>query len=107
MALGERAQEARFQPVAAGMRRVERKRGVHVQGTRGVVFDPRIQGIEQAVRLAQCQRRADAQVAVHAREQPIDGGVEAGEVVGHSISGVNRRRRETSAPATMNRSSPR
>jgi len=84
MALRERRHEARFQAVAARLRRVQRQRGIQLQRSRWIVLDACIKGIEQPMRLAQCQRCPDPQWPVHARKQPVDGGVQVGEVFGHA-----------------------
>ncbi|KAG1252251.1 hypothetical protein G6F66_015231 [Rhizopus arrhizus] len=84
MALRERGHEARFQAIAARLRRVQRQRGIQRQGPRRILLDACIQRIEQPMRLAQCQRRPDPQRPVHARKQPVDGGVQVGEVFGHA-----------------------
>ncbi|KAG1253348.1 hypothetical protein G6F68_011379 [Rhizopus microsporus] len=84
MALRERGHEARFQAIAARLRRVQRQRGIQLQWPRRILLDACIQRIEQPMRLAQCQRRPDPQRPVHARKQPVDGGVQVGEVFGHA-----------------------
>ncbi|MNV06503.1 hypothetical protein D3C71_968850 [compost metagenome] len=53
MTFGEGPQEARFQTIAFGLRRIQRQRGVQLQRARSIGFHPRVQRIEQPVRLAQ------------------------------------------------------
>jgi hypothetical protein len=60
MALDERAHEARLQSVAGGIGGSATARCTAAAAAT-VVFDTRVEGIEQTVRLAQRQRRADAQ----------------------------------------------
>src|SRR3546814_4877815 len=50
---------------------------------RGVAFDTSVQHVEQAVRLADAQRRSHGQRPGNAREHPIDGEVQRIEEFGH------------------------
>ena len=91
----ERAQEARLQVVAAGLGRVQRQRGVQVQRPRRIVFDARVQCIEQAMRLADAQRRPDLQRSLDACKQRGNGivqGLEAERDAGFVHGGAGGRR---------------
>jgi len=83
MTLGERLHEAGFQPGTAA-RRVQRQGGIQLQRPRGIVFHSGIQGVEQPVRLAQREWGANAQGAIDPLQQPVDGGVQVGQVFGHA-----------------------
>ncbi len=98
MALRERRHEAGFQPAGGRLGRVQRQRGVDLQRPRRVVLDPGIQRVEQSMRFAQGQRRADAQRAVHPLQQPVGGRVEVGKVIGHPAPSCRVMRAITAFP---------
>src|SRR5207342_1953487 len=83
----ERTEEARFQALA-GSRRIQGQRGIQVQRARGIAFHARIQRVQQSMRLADAQWRAEPQRAVDPRQHEVDRGVEGIEHVwvGHGPS---------------------
>ncbi|MNN54073.1 hypothetical protein D3C81_1688650 [compost metagenome] len=85
MTLGEGPQEACFQTIALGLRRIQRQRGVQLQRARSISLHPRVQGIEQPMGLAQRQRCGHAQGALRVGQQPIHGGIKIGDVVRHGV----------------------
>jgi hypothetical protein len=79
VALDEGTQEASLQ---AGPRRgrIERERGVDAQTARRLRDDARVQGVEQAMRLAEPERRGDPDLAAGAREDRVHRCRSAGSV---------------------------
>ena len=78
----ERPEEAAFEP-GARRGRIEGKRGVQLEHARRVPFDAPVQHVEQPVRLADAERRADGQWPGDAREHAIDGEIQRIDEFGH------------------------
>ena len=68
----ERVEEALLQATAAA-RRIQRQCRVNMQPARRIALDAPIQRVEQAMRLADPQRRTDVQGPVDTRQDAVDG----------------------------------
>lgn len=66
-----------------GLGGIERERRVDCQWPRRRVLELCVERVQQTVRLADAQRRAHAQRAVDALQDPLHGGAQVGEVLGH------------------------
>jgi len=86
LALDEGAGEAALQAAAARGPR-QRERRVQRQRQRGITGDPPVQRVEQAVRLAEPERRAGHDRRARAGHDALDAGVDLGEAFGDVHAG--------------------